>query len=683
MAEVEVSDNANERRHNLRLYKYQPLPFPDSIRVLVLSPSNDIEGDLVCELCHVRLSHSKEFFFSALSYVWGEGGGDLTIQIESPASLSTPYQKYRTLLPVRKSLDNALRHLRRPVGPVRIWVDAVCIDQSSTLERNHQVQQMRDIYQSARKTIVYLGPAYLNGNTSHAAWNYLERKSSWAWDTNFVENWMLPAELERELVHFRGELEDVEVEILNRDWFRRVWVLQEVVVSKKVYIQSGRRRISWDDFCKILLLSPRYHDQYGHSLANSSKIEIVRQMFHARCTFLEAHGLGKFRPSWYSKVDNHHRGSSHVLEMLSRGRLMQASNAEDKIYALLGISTGFDLNDSRFAIDYSKSVVEIYTDFAKHMIESTGSFEVLSYVDEYGKHGLPSWVPNWDQSYWSNKHTSPTIIGTLPPESEVVQERRKHMVNNSHTFLPKLPPILSWKDGMGASFFILGSLLGRVKIWGGRIALAGKDELTFEEIHEQLSYNHTLQYQEIFATWANLRSERNRSKFVSLVSMEPNPPRASVEYHLFKRSRRTANWTNDANKSDDVIFDSSSIVDGKLLASYTSFIDPMIENLTILPPQTTCGDYIVSFRGARVPFVVRPTRKMFCDVGGISELNKEKGKGKIKGTGQEGKESLLDIHSCRLVGECVANGFRDFVTDEAGRGDSNSLMRNMQGFMIH
>ena len=44
-----------------------------------------------------------------------------------------------------------------------LWIDAICIDQKNTQERNHQVQQMADIYRDAKHVLIYPGhvPWYL------------------------------------------------------------------------------------------------------------------------------------------------------------------------------------------------------------------------------------------------------------------------------------------------------------------------------------------------------------------------------------------------------------------------------------------------------------------------------------------------------------------------------------------
>jgi hypothetical protein len=50
-----------------------------------------------------------------------------------------------------------------------LWIDQLCIDQTNTSERNHQVQMMSNIYRRAYHVIVWLGPG--NTNTKNAMAN--------------------------------------------------------------------------------------------------------------------------------------------------------------------------------------------------------------------------------------------------------------------------------------------------------------------------------------------------------------------------------------------------------------------------------------------------------------------------------------------------------------------------------
>jgi Heterokaryon incompatibility protein (HET) len=351
-------------------YQYLGLTEPDSIRILLLFPSSQPTSEVKCDLIHARLSENIEGknSYTTLSYVWGNERDSHSVRVRDKR------------LTVGRNVDSALRHLRRRDLPIRLWVDAICINQLDLTERNHQVHQMRAIYSASQETIIYLGDED-GGNTCNSAWNFLERHCHWAMNKNHDIDYTLPTAREN-ILEFRGDLEDVGSDVLKRAWFRRVWVFQEVVVSQKLSIQCGNRRIPWDDFCKILLLSPRHHDQYGLSMSRSEEIDAVRDMFQARCSYQKTHGLEHLRPSWHADVEDYKGQSSDVLNVLARSRRLESSDPRDKIFALLGISTGIDLDDEKVAINYRKPCVLVYRDFARYIMETTNSYDLLSYLDK-------------------------------------------------------------------------------------------------------------------------------------------------------------------------------------------------------------------------------------------------------------------------------------------------------------
>jgi hypothetical protein len=76
------------------------------------------------------LDHNPQF--EALSYAWGAVGSEKDIIVNN------------VTIPVRRNLWDALFHLQKSEAR-HLWIDAVCIDQANTAERNHQVQQMSAI----------------------------------------------------------------------------------------------------------------------------------------------------------------------------------------------------------------------------------------------------------------------------------------------------------------------------------------------------------------------------------------------------------------------------------------------------------------------------------------------------------------------------------------------------------
>jgi hypothetical protein len=60
---------------------------------------------------------------------------------------------------ITNNLQGALLQLRSETDNRLLWVDTICINQEDTKERSHQVQLMRVIYTTARRTLVWLGRA--------------------------------------------------------------------------------------------------------------------------------------------------------------------------------------------------------------------------------------------------------------------------------------------------------------------------------------------------------------------------------------------------------------------------------------------------------------------------------------------------------------------------------------------
>ncbi|KAK0108160.1 hypothetical protein ONS95_002982 [Cadophora gregata] len=677
-------------------YEYQPLLESDSIRVLQLHPSTDLISSPQCDLISTRLCEIKEpeHSYAAISYVWGDERDSHTISIGSHP------------LTVGRNIHSALRQIRRRDRPIRLWVDAICINQFNLTERNHQVQHMRAIYSAAEETIIYLGDQD-GGNTGISAWNFLERNSKWAMNQNHDVDYSIPARMERKL-EFRGDLDDVEIDVLERPWFRRVWVFQEVVVSQNVTIQCGSRKIAWDEFCRILLLSPRYHDRYGFSIGRSGKIDVVRDMFHARCSYQEAHGMGRRRPSWHARVENYKGGDSNILNTLSRARQLEAFDPRDKIYALLGVSSGVDLDGDLIAVDYRKSCSQVYLEFTKHVMETTKSYDILSYLDDYstvqsheirhsqdsrlfssvkldGSPGdhlsrdyivvkrdpqgrkveyLPSWVPNWDRGNWNIpspskfRYTGRTVLSSLGQETDIQTVLRKEMVRRSCMW-PSTKILAA-----------VGVIIGEVVERGPSIALVGNDELRFQDIIDRHHDEPSRMIAELIVQWRNLLNQGELTlelgnmlerrhpnplyNIARLLSPKPNPPRHSVEYHLLKRGRKSVAWNDDNNKAVAVIRDQSSIVETKRVAAYQRFDarrEIESEGLALVPSRTVASldeskYLIVYLRGARVPFLVHQiTRHVDLE-----------DKQKVR----EGLSSTFQLENCTMFGECLVNGF-DYI----------------------
>ncbi|KAK3050510.1 hypothetical protein LTR09_008149 [Extremus antarcticus] len=112
---------------------HQPLPVEGHwIRVMDLKPGRPGKA-LRAKLRTVALKHNP--YYEALSYTWGASTKQRTIKINGEYTVS-----------ITDNLYDALQRLRRRSRGQTMWVDAICINQSSTAERSQQVSIMCEVY---------------------------------------------------------------------------------------------------------------------------------------------------------------------------------------------------------------------------------------------------------------------------------------------------------------------------------------------------------------------------------------------------------------------------------------------------------------------------------------------------------------------------------------------------------
>ncbi|KAL7941234.1 heterokaryon incompatibility protein domain-containing protein [Trichoderma barbatum] len=123
-------------------YAYLPL-VPRCIRLLTLLPGSDPDP-ISIQLNAASLENPGPY--KALSYVWGDAiVGRRKIYVGG------------TMLCVTANLFHALCRFRHASEARTWWIDAVCIDQSSTIERSQQVIMMMEIYTKAEEVVMWLG----------------------------------------------------------------------------------------------------------------------------------------------------------------------------------------------------------------------------------------------------------------------------------------------------------------------------------------------------------------------------------------------------------------------------------------------------------------------------------------------------------------------------------------------
>jgi hypothetical protein len=136
---------------------------------LVPRPDAEKAFPFRCELEHAPLSTAS---YAAISYVWGQQDEerapvDVDYSIKNEAGDDVWIGSYSAT--IGENLAWALFHLRKRDEELRLWADAICINQEDNVEKACQVQLMGHIFKKATTTYVWLGPTSGNwdGNGIH------------------------------------------------------------------------------------------------------------------------------------------------------------------------------------------------------------------------------------------------------------------------------------------------------------------------------------------------------------------------------------------------------------------------------------------------------------------------------------------------------------------------------------
>ncbi|TGO07596.1 hypothetical protein BTUL_0261g00130 [Botrytis tulipae] len=368
---------------DIQQYQYTPLLEPDAFRIIVIHPALSIESPLSCSLIHSTLFHYNQPLidnYSALSYVWGDANNRRTISVDEKPLLVTA------------SLDSALRHLRDNKN-VMIWADGICINQFDSEEKNRQVGLMSVIYEVASHTIIFLGET-----TSETDKMF---KSSLRPISSSLTKQIKPGLLSNVRASHNTDTFDLESKeeieskvhdlirhVLDMPWFRRIWILQKLVLSRDPWVQVGAHRLKWKDFKSLIFESNSKHDS---AWAKSPNYDVLDEM----CTL---------RDSFVSRTSESSDPCHYLLKILHSRRGYGVSDPRDMLYGHLAMFANHtkskDPKIEKFIeIDYRKTIAEVYTDLALYFLNRQLSFEFLSHVEdvdfEERKWNLPTWVPDW------------------------------------------------------------------------------------------------------------------------------------------------------------------------------------------------------------------------------------------------------------------------------------------------
>lgn len=379
--------------------------------------------------------------FAALSYAWGD---------------ATPVSEIivnETVVEVRQNLAAFLRQFRHLQGDTSIglWIDALCINQADGQERNVQVKRMRDIYQQASTVYAWIGPEREDGSEGM---DLLLDVSKYNCTTADECKPFLTR-----LQHFPNMYSPSSWRglyyMVLRPYWGRLWIIQELALgSPGVMILWGKQSISWNSLCKAIdilsLDAETTMKRVIHSFLDHNKE--MNKGWWSSWSLLER--LAMLNNDMLGQSDGR-QAYLELKQVFSIGRGSEQTDPRDKVYGLLALMPP-DIT-GQISPDYSASVVDVYIDFAKTVIDSTKTLDLIcqARADLSTTGEFPTWVPNWSTGHNINVEMTMNIpyqaSGNRTPE---------------HNFL-------------GRAMQVKGFIIDRVDGLGNRYLMAGQEHIDY------------------------------------------------------------------------------------------------------------------------------------------------------------------------------------------------------------
>lgn len=294
---------------------------------------------------------------------------------------------------IQESLSLALRHLRLADEVRTLWIiDFLSINQGDLPECGFEVGRMSDIYKRADRVVVWLGPS---SESSKEALSTLEAyagqfeltrtNGSLPYPDSPYSTFPWPNcahDRTGEEIGNNRQLWEPIFDLLNRPWFDRLWVMQEIqLASKRSIVQCGLDSIGWPLFQRAVLCLRYQGNLPRHVSSRLSKL--VGLLSSARnCDF---------------------------LRLLVKAQARLCSEPRDKVYGILGLTP--PRMRSLIHPTYTEPVTFVYKDAFLALMKDTNRVESLSLcMKQSGRlFERPSWVPDWSISQHKVRHTANTV----------------------------------------------------------------------------------------------------------------------------------------------------------------------------------------------------------------------------------------------------------------------------------
>ncbi|KAI6396643.1 hypothetical protein MCOR23_006544 [Pyricularia oryzae] len=401
---------------------YRPLEGSEIRLITLKRTGRSSDQPIEAQLYHAPLETAKYF---ALSYPWGTPGATRTILvngIEFPVFESLFLALVN--LQLRKGADlvdppmaDAPAQEARDAGntdddeiPTAWWIDAICINQKSLVERTKQVSRMGLVYSMASKVVIWPGDLpicreeILNAAIADAAVKYtrslveaypeLTSKTPSAGITFFEDSVCADIIAKHNLLSrsLMGAMSTL-LWTFHQHYFTRVWTFQEAVVAQSSpIVLLGTYSVplmcmewlrgGWGAVSKM----PPYRDSVSIKARVALQASSVAPIVAARASLREALSSGSELECFASQL------SASLRQSVG---WRSTRDPRDRIYGMLGVTKLPIPMPPELEPDYERAFDQVAFSYAKFLIRNHNRLDLLG-MGVNSLAGYPSWVPNFD-----------------------------------------------------------------------------------------------------------------------------------------------------------------------------------------------------------------------------------------------------------------------------------------------
>lgn len=379
---------------------------------------------IICELEPRKITEHCDW--TALSYTWGTGPNRGSIVLAGQER------------PVSLNLQQALRSLRHENNDVILWIDQLSINQEDDVEKSQQVRKMTKIYQNATRVVSWIG---IESDYSDIIFITLRHIAKAHGSAKKVVLSAVVQELRQSKISSHHQHDWTRQRLLqvmktglsalaSRQYWRRLWVLQEVVVASDLCLKCGSQELTEHEFSvawKRLGKTRQHHHKSTNDKEPAAEDHIaiaqawqsdfawwdkwlgITRLLSRRDYFqsMRDQWLGLTRHSDSKTSYQSATGASKngleplavvmykTLTTFSGHVQMLCSDPRDRVFSLLGLAE--DGHSFPSFPDYTRTTEEIYTEVAR-LILKQGRTDFLSFCQEdpdQRQRKLPSWATDW------------------------------------------------------------------------------------------------------------------------------------------------------------------------------------------------------------------------------------------------------------------------------------------------